>query len=231
MLKNKKAIIIALSSFLAIQSVLFVLVQTTKGEIHDVVSFAVVVLSALFMLLCIQRSKSYILMQIGLICTVFADLFLVVIDPMIQLPAMVFFSGTQICYFLRIYFTTTSKKEKLIHLILRASLIVIIQIITVIVLKKKTDALSLVSMFYYTNLVLNVIFAFVHFKKLPLFAIGLILFLLCDTIIGLDIMAESYITGKALETFNSILTGLNWAWVFYVPSQALLGISLLKLKE
>lgn len=231
MLKNKKAIIIALSSFLAIQSVLFVLVQITKGEIHDVVSFAVVVLSALFMLLCIQRSKSYILMQIGLICTIFADLFLVVIDPMIQLPAMVFFSGTQICYFLRIYFTTTSKKEKLIHLILRASLIVIIQIITVIVLKEKTDALSLVSMFYYTNLVLNVIFAFVHFKKLPLFAIGLILFLLCDTIIGLDIMAESYITGKALETFNSILTGLNWAWVFYVPSQALLGISLLKLKE
>jgi hypothetical protein len=231
MLKNKKAIIIALSSFLSIQSVLFVLVQTTKGEINDVVSFAVVVLSALFMLLCIQRSKSYILMQIGLICTVFADLFLVVIDPMIQLPAMVFFSGTQICYFLRIYFTTTSKKEKLIHLILRASLIVIIQIITVIVLKEKTDALSLVSMFYYTNLVLNVIFAFVHFKKLPLFAIGLILFLLCDTIIGLDIMAESYITGKALETFNSILTGLNWAWVFYVPSQALLGISLLKLKE
>lgn len=230
MLKNKKAIIIALSSFLAIQSVLFVLVQTTKGEIHDVVSFAVVVLSALFMLLCIQRSKSYILMQIGLICTVFADLFLVVIDPMIQLPAMVFFSGTQICYFLRIYFTT-SKKEKLIHLILRASLIVIIQIITVIVLKEKTDALSLVSMFYYTNLVLNVVFAFIHFKKLPLFAIGLVLFLLCDTIIGLDIMAESYITGKALETFNSILTGLNWAWVFYVPSQALLGISLLKLKE
>lgn len=231
MLKNKKAIIIALSSFLAIQSVIFVLVQATSGEVNDAVSFAVVVLSALFMLVCFEKSKSYALMQIGLICTVFADLFLVVIDPMIQLPAMVFFSGTQICYFLRIYFTTTSKKEKLIHLILRVSLIVIIQIITVIVLKEKTDALSLVSMFYYTNLVLNVIFAFVHFKKLPLFAIGLILFLLCDTIIGLDIMAESYITGKALETFNSILTGLNWAWVFYVPSQALLGISLLKLKE
>lgn len=231
MLKNKKSKIIALTCFLTIQAVLFVLVQATKGEINDAVSFAVVVLSAAFMLLCFERSKNYVLMQIGLVCTIFADLFLVVIDPMIQLPAMFFFSGTQICYFLRIYFATEGKKEKLIHLILRASLIIAVQVTTVIVLKEKTDALSLVSMFYYTNLVLNVIFAFIHFKKMPLFAIGLVLFLLCDTIIGLDIMAESYITGKALETFNSIFTGLNWAWVFYAPSQALLGISLLKLKE
>jgi hypothetical protein len=208
-----------------------VLVQTTKGEINDVVSFAVVVLSALFMLLCIQRSKSYILMQIGLICTVFADLFLVVIDPMIQLPAMVFFSGTQICYFLRIFFETKSKKEKLIHLILRASLTVIVQIITIIVLKEKTDALSLVSMFYYTNLILNVIFAFIHFKKSPVLTIGLLLFLLCDTIIGLDIMASSYISGTVLEAVNSFISGANWAWIFYVPSQALIASSLIRLKE
>lgn len=231
MLRTKKSKIIALSFFLAIQAVLFVLVQTTNGELNDAVSFAVVVLSALFMLLCFEKSKNYALMQIGLVCTIFADLFLVVIDPIIQLPAMVFFSGTQICYFLRIYFATSSRKERLIHLILRASLVVLVQIITLIVLKEKTDALSLVSMFYYTNLVLNVIFAFIHFKKLPVFAIGLLLFLLCDTIIGLDIMAESYITGKALEAINSFITGANWAWVFYAPSQALLATSLLKLKE
>ncbi len=231
MLKTKKSKVIALSIFLAIESVLFVLVQATKGEVNDAFSFAVVVLSALFILICFEKSKNYLLMQIGLICTVFADLFLVVIDPMIQLPAMIFFSGTQICYFLRIFFDTKSKKEKLIHLILRASAILVVEIITIIVLKAKTDALSLVSMFYYTNLALNVIFAFIHFKKSPAFAIGVVLFLLCDTIIGLDIMAESYITGKALEAINSFLSGANWAWVFYVPSQALLGVSLIRLKD
>ena len=231
MLKTKKSKIIALFVFLVVQAVLFVLVQTTNGEVNDGVSFAVVVTAGIFVLLCFNLSKNYFLMQIGLICTIFADLFLVVIDPMIQLPAMIFFSCTQICYFLRLYFNTKSKKEKLIHLILRASLTLIVQIITIVVLKEKIDALSLVSMFYYTNLILNMIFAFIHFKKSPAFAIGLLLFLLCDTIIGFDVMANSYISGTLLEAINSFISGANWAWIFYVPSQALIAISLVKIKE
>ena len=231
MLKTKKSKIIALFVFLVVQAVLFVLVQTTNGEVNDGVSFAVVVTAGIFVLLCFNLSKNYFLMQIGLICTIFADLFLVVIDPMIQLPAMIFFSCTQICYFLRLFFETENEKEKNIHMILRAFLVIIVIIVTMLVLKEKADTLSIVSMFYYTNLILNVVFSFIHFKKSPVFAIGLMLFLLCDTIIGLDIMAESYINGKALEAINKFLSGANWAWVFYAPSQALLGISLIKIKE
>lgn len=226
MLRSRKSKIIALSIFALIQTVYLVLVIVTGRDF-----FTSVLISASFMILSCAKTKSYLFMQIGLVCTVFADIFLVVIEPMIQLPAMIFFSGTQICYFLRIFFETKSKKEKLIHLILRASLTVIVQIITIIVLKEKTDALSLVSMFYYTNLILNVIFAFIHFKKSPVLAIGLLLFLLCDTIIGLDIMASSYISGTALEAVNSFISGANWAWIFYVPSQALIASSLIRIKE
>ncbi|MBR2944492.1 MAG: hypothetical protein IKC16_05325 [Clostridia bacterium] len=226
MLRSRKSKIIALSIFALIQTVYLVLVIVTGRDY-----FTSVLISASFMILSCSKTKSYLFMQIGLACTVFADIFLVVIEPMIQLPAMIFFSGTQICYFLRIFFETKSKKEKLIHLIIRASLTVLVQIITIIVLKEKTDALSLVSMFYYTNLILNVIFAFVHFKKSPVLAIGLLLFLLCDTIIGLDIMASSYISGTALEAVNSFISGANWAWIFYVPSQALIASSLIRIKE
>lgn len=226
MLKSRKSKIIALSIFALIQTVYLVLVIVTGRDF-----FTSVLISASFMILSCSKTKSYLFMQIGLACTVFADIFLVVIEPMIQLPAMIFFSGTQICYFLRIFFETKSKKEKLIHLIIRASLTVLVQIITIIVLKEKTDALSLVSMFYYTNLILNVIFAFIHFKKSPILAIGLLLFLLCDTIIGLDIMASSYISGTALEAVNSFISGANWAWIFYVPSQALIASSLIRIKE
>lgn len=226
MLRSRKSKIIALSIFALIQTVYLVLVIVTGRDY-----FTSVLISASFMILSCSKTKSYLFMQIGLVCTVFADIFLVVIEPMIQLPAMIFFSGTQICYFLRIFFETKSKKEKLIHLILRASLTVIVQIITIIVLKEKTDALSLVSMLYYTNLILNVIFAFIHFKKSPVLAIGLLLFLLCDTIIGLDIMASSYISGTALEAVNSFISGANWAWIFYVPSQALIASSLIRIKE
>ena len=226
MLRSRKSKIIALSIFALIQTVYLVLVIVTGRDY-----FTYVLISASFMILSCSKTKRYLFMQIGLACTVFADIFLVVIEPMIQLPAMIFFSGTQICYFLRIFFETKSKKEKLIHLIIRASLTVIVQIITIIVLKEKTDALSLVSMFYYTNLILNVIFAFIHFKKSPVLAIGLLLFLLCDTIIGLDIMASSYISGTALEAVNSFISGANWAWIFYVPSQALIASSLIRIKE
>lgn len=226
MLRSRKSKIIALSIFALIQTVYLVLVIVTGRDY-----FTSVLISASFMILSCSKTKSYLFMQIGLACTVFADIFLVVIEPMIQLPAMIFFSGTQICYFLRIFFETKSKKEKLIHLIIRASLTVLVQIITIIVLKEKTDALSLVSMFYYTNLILNVIFAFIHFKKSPVLAIGLLLFLLCDTIIGLDIMASSYISGIALEAVNSFISGANWAWIFYVPSQALIASSLIRIKE
>ena len=170
-------------------------------------------------------------MQIGLISTVIADIFLVVIDPMIQLPAMFFFSVTQICYFLRIFFETKSQKEKKMHLILRVLLVLIVLLLTLMVLKDKTDALSLVSMFYYTNLVVNIIFAFVHFKKSPFLAIGLLLFLLCDTIIGLDMMAKSYLNGIFLEAINSFISGANWAWIFYIPSQALIAASLINFNK
>jgi hypothetical protein len=231
MLKTDKSRIILISAFLLIELTLLALVQTTGGEMNDLFSYLVVVLSAIFLIFSFQKTKSYLFTQVAAITTILADLFLVVIDPMIQLPAMIFFSGTQICYFLRLYFETDSKKEKRLHLIFRVGLSLVVMLITVVVLQEKTDALSLVSMFNYTNLILNVVFAFVHFNKSKALAIGLLLFLLCDTVIGLDIMAKSYITGQVVEAINSFLSKMNWAWLFYVPSQALLAISLIKLDK
>ena len=223
MLKTKKSKIISLTIFLLIQAVFLLLVVITGDG-----NFSVVVISALFVTLSFSKTKSYLFTQIALVTTVCADIFLVVIKPMIQLPAMIFFSITQISYFLRIFFETKSKLEKRIHLVLRALLSIFILVTTVVILRENTDALSLVSMFYYTNLVLNVVFAFIHFKKSPFFAIGLLLFFFCDTIIGFDIMADDYLTGSLVEWVNNIFKGANWAWIFYVPSQALLGASLLK---
>ena len=231
MLKTKQSKIISVSVFLVIEALLQVLVQITSGETNDFVSYSVVALAAIFTLVCFERTKSYLLTQAATITTLCADLFLVVIDPMIQLPAMIFFSGTQICYFLRLYFETNTKKERQIHIVLRGILTLTVLIFTLIVLKEKTDALSMVSMFYYTNLIFNVVFAFIHFNKSKAFAFGLLLFLLCDTIIGLDIMAKSYITGEWIEALNSLLSSMNWAWIFYVPSQALIAISLIKFKN
>ena len=226
MLKNNKSKVVAISIFFAVQTVFLSMVIITGKDY-----FLAVVLSMLFAFLSIQRSKSYIFTQIALSATVCADVFLVVIEPMIQLPAMIFFSITQICYFLRIFFETKSILERKIHLILRISLSIVIIVVTIIVLKKNTDPLSLVSMFYYTNLALNLVFAFIHFKKSPFMAIGLLLFLFCDTIIGFNIMADGYLSGSFVDWINNLFSKANWAWIFYVPSQTLLGASLIKLNK
>lgn len=214
--------------FLACQLALGALVQVTYGKANTAVSFSCVILACLFLALFFERSKSYYLTQAGLICTVMADLFLVVLDPIKQLPAMVFFSVTQICYFIRLYLNQ-DKRQRKIHLIVRMTAVLIAIILTAAVLKEKTDALSLVSLFYYANLIVNIAFAFMQYKECPVFAIGLLLFLLCDTVIGLDVMASDYLPIKEGSFVYKLLSlDINLAWIFYVPSQALIGISLFK---
>ncbi len=218
--------------FLVCELVLGILVQTTQGGVNIGFSYACVVLACLFAGLFFEKSASYYFTQFGLICTVMADLFLVVLSPIKQLPAMIFFSITQLCYFVRLYLNENDIKKRKAHLTVRLTAVLIAIILTVAVLKDKTDALSLVSLFYYANLIINIVFAFTQLKECPVFAIGLLLFLLCDTIVGLDVMASAYIPITDDSFIYRLLhLDLNLAWIFYVPSQALIGISLLKLKK
>ena len=218
------------SLFALTETVLFFLVQTTSGDTCVAVSYTAVVLACLFMITSISKTKSYLLMQIGLICTVCADLFLVVIEPMEQLAAMIFFSGTQICYFLRLYFNQSSRLARRVHLIVRLAVSALAIVITALVLKDATDALSIVSMFYYANLILNVIVAFTQSKSSLLFPIGLLLFLCCDTVVGLRAMTDYIQIENSSELANSLFGSINWAWIFYVPSQTLIALSLTNFK-
>ena len=140
---------------------------------------------------------------------------------------MIFFSVTQICYFLRLYFEDTDGKRKKWHLVCRIFLSLAAITLTLAVLGKNSDAVAVVSMFYYANLILNTVFAFIGFKKNPLFAIGLLLFILCDTVVGLS-MIDGYLpVSQDSLIYKMTHPGFNLAWVFYVPSQTLLSISLL----
>lgn len=228
MLINKKYTLIFSLVFIIIEITLSTFIQLTSGNINTVLSFFAIVLACIFPLLFMNKGKKYIYTQIGLICTVLADLFLVVIKPMYQIPAMCFFSITQICYFLRIYLNQTKDKEKLYHIIIRVISIIIVLLITIIVLKDKTDLLSLISMFYYTNLVINIIYAFIDYKTSLILAIGLLLFACCDLLIGLDILDSTYLEIKEGSLLYFLCNlGFNLAWVFYVPSQTLIALSII----
>ena len=225
MLKKKKLLLSLSFLFLFIEFVLGVLIQTTPTP--NKIQYLSIILACLCCFIFFEKSKSYIFTQTALLFTVCADYFLVHLQPMNQLCGMIFFSGVQISYFLRIYFEEERIKIRKIHLIARISFSVVILIVTCLVLGKNADALALISMFYYANLILNLVFAFANFKNSQILAIGLVFFLLCDTFIGLSNIGPYISISENSFLYKILFPGLDMAWLFYVPSQMLLAVSLL----
>ena len=63
-------------------------------------------------------------------------------------------------------------------------------------------------------------------SKSILFPIGLLFFVCCDFFVGLSVLATDFLIleeGSILYSLNNI--GVNMAWVFYVPAQTLLALS------
>lgn len=224
---NKLKTIIISSVFITLEIILGTLIQFTTDNLNIIFSYASIIIAATFPLLFMNH-KNYLFIQIGLLFTAFADLFLVVITPMLQIPAMICFTITQICYFIKLYFNQSSQKEKTIHLVIRGFFSVLIIIITFIVLKDNTDFLSVISTFYYINLLINIIYAFKQKDKSLLFPIGLLLFACCDLQVGLIVLNSSYINIENNPIINFIVDPpLNLVWLFYVPSQTLIALSIL----
>ena len=106
------------------------------------------------------------------------------------------------------------------------ALIAVAEAITVAILRGNTDPLAVISICYYVNLIFNIILAFLQFKNYRLFAIGLVFFLLCDTVIGLQVMSSGYLPIPDGSLLHRILyLPINLAWLFYLPSQVLISLS------
>lgn len=228
MSKNLK---ILTSIFVFLEIILFFCVLFIGGEINKYLSFSVVALAFIFSLLFISKKSTTILTNFALFFTVIADVFLVLCVPQVRDIAMVSFSIVQIMYFARILIESTSKKLNLIHIILRSVLSVLVIVIALIVLKNNADFLSLISVFYFTNLVLNVIFAFLNKNSSKLFKIGLALFMCCDLFVGLQVAVGSYIIlSENSLLYKIIFAPFNFVWFFYTPSQTLLSLSIINTK-
>lgn len=231
MLNGKPALRYAVLLFVAAELVLGILVQTTSGTACKVVSFSSVVLACLFYLLLFEKNCKYIFTQIGLILTVCADVFLVLLDARQKLVAMIFFSLAQLAYGRRIYLYSEGDGIRRAHIIARGSAVALSLLITLIVLGEGCDSLSLVSMFYYANLLTNVVFAFLDGRRSLPFAIGLLLFSMCDALIGLSLLDAYLPIAEGSLIYRITHTGINLAWMFYVPSQTLIAVSTCRFKS
>lgn len=190
-------------------------------------SYVYVTTCAIFCSLFREKSTDYLFTQLGLIGTMGADIFLVLLPHQERLPGMICFSCVQIFYFLRLYTTDTNEKRRKANLILRIIGSVAIVALTFLVLGPGADPVAVLSMFYYVNLFLNVIFAFLDFENTGVFAIGLLCFIISDTVIGFNEL-DDYVGRDpvVMEVINHIRRSkIDLVYGFYLPSQALIAMS------
>lgn len=224
----RKLSIVFITTFIALQITFLCLILWGPEQYVNIFEFVSVVNAFLFSLLFICKSKSVVLTEIALLFTMLADLFLEIIKPMNQLVAMILFSVVQLAYFARLFMEIQSKKWKIINIVARIIIIIIAELVAYLVVKEKLDLLSIVAMFYISNLLLNIILAFAEFKKSPFLAIGLLLFLGCDIIVGLQVSIGTYFYVSTDSILYKIaFCPVNITWICYLPSQTLLALSIL----
>ena len=209
--------------FLIAEGILYAIILSSSGNLIIAAQFSAIVLCFLFAALY-TRKENY-LITVALAFTVAADFFLVVCVPIQQLWGMVFFLAVQIFYAVSLHLSSRNK----IFVFIRILLVLVIEIAAIIVLGDKLNALVVISVCYYANLFMNIMISFRQFSQNRLFPIALVLFILCDTVIGLQVAAGGFLPiaeGSWLHHF--IVPAFNLPWLFYLPSQVLISLTQMK---
>ena len=131
----------------------------------------------------------------------------------------------QACYFAYLFVREKRERIRVANAVSRVALSLVLVVSAFIVLGEDTDALAIVSVLYYGNLIANAVFAFILGREERIFAIGLVLFAMCDLCIGLEVLCSNYLGSHAMDFAYGAY--LNLPWVFYQPSQMLIGLRLL----
>jgi hypothetical protein len=127
----------------------------------------------------------------------------------------------------RILLMTEGVRARRIQLLCHFVFSLLMVFATAAVLGANCDFLAMISMVYYANLALNIVFAFGCFKKNPLLALGLLLFICCDTCVGIAMLDGYMAFSKDSLLYRMLHPGFDLVWAFYLPSQMLLALSLL----
>ncbi len=202
--------------FLITETVLYVLFMAMDlfsiGGYTIGLKYAGILLCLLFCVLCAAGGGDRIL-PFALLFTAVADFFLLVINEY-YLAGVCSFILVQTLYLIRLYRGTGK-------LWLTARIICAVLAVLVLMLTGLLSAVNLASVLYYSLLLINMVLCWtLPGRKWRTFALGLTLFILCDTCVGIFNMGSLMPSG--LYAFASI--GM---WLFYLPSQVLISLTAL----
>lgn len=215
--------------FVAVEAVIYIvfniLTATTPGDtIYLKYAGVLLCLAVAAAAIYFVRSKDSVILVCALVCTAISDLFILVLNTYYQI-GLVTFIFTQTVYLYRLYCDRMSKLKY--TLIARIATIVLLWAVMDVVSKDGLNFLIAEVCFYIVMLAGNVIDSLLLCRRSPknvIFAVGLILFLLCDVCVGLDNagMIGLNIPAETRKIINFLI------WVFYLPSQVLIACSVSK---
>jgi hypothetical protein len=164
-----------------------------------------------------------------MIFTLIADYYLVTMTEDRSLEGVSFFLGTQLFLFLHIIANDKNAKWRRAHIITRIFVMTVMVAVAFVILDGEPDALAIISMIYYGNLLTSILFAHRSGKGGIILTIGLILFALCDVNVGLAALDMMYVGGFPEGSLPYLLLNSEFdlIWIFYIPSQTLIPLTLM----
>lgn len=191
----------------------------------DTIKFISIILIFIISLLLREYaldSKRIVLLQIGLFITIFADLFLLLLNRNYIL-GVALFSIVQILNSIRYDLTKARKTFK--------NFIIMFLILLLVYFSVEVDFLFLIVIYYIICLLISTIrgigvyiYGLYPSPNKEIIALGMIFFLLCDINVGLyNIIGYLNSIGKCTNLSSTIFP--IWIWLFYLPSQILLSLS------
>ncbi len=173
------------------------------------------------------------LIRIAMLFTLVADYYLVGMTEPDNFKGVAVFLGTQLFIFLHIFANDQSSKTRLVNVLIRFLLTIVVISVAYLILGDMIDPLAIITLIYFINLCINAIFAHRIGRGGIVLTVGLILFALCDVNVGLAGIEEMYITEISEDSllYNLIHTDVDLIWLFYIPSQTLIPLTLLFTKK
>lgn len=222
MTKTKKLILILL--FVVVELFLYLQILFFHSAQQNIICYTSIALCFGFSLILFQKKIDVVLVELGLLFTLIADTFLVLLNSMYLEIAMVSFVIVQLIYFVRIILTSP-KKLNIFNVILRLFLFMSLLIVALLTSTNNVSFLIIISLFYFANLFCNVIFSFFTKPKNLIFAFGLMLFMFCDFFVGLPFVVQFFNLSASSFLYQLNNIHFNLIWAFYLPSQVLIVLS------
>ncbi len=205
------------TTFIIIEAALYVAFMAMDLSAYSgstiVLKYIGILLCVLFAVFCSFRGGEK-LIPVALIFTAVADIFLLVIDKYYTV-GILFFIVVQSIYLFYL-FKETGKIWIPVRAACLAAAVVIVAVAGLI------NGQNVVAGIYFSMILVNMAMSWVFGGKMPrLFALGLTLFVCCDICVGLHNL--NWLIPAGLYEFTRI--GM---WMFYLPSQVMIALSMLK---